>query len=173
MGKKDIYIALLLQIICQQNCYKLPILCVTEAAGIKLPYQLMRVWFPPGTLLFGKTSARKTNMECTFIQFTGCLHGSSEIPCKHLCFQLVSNIYICSSTYIIPIHQFRLKTTSTNRRIPTVHDLNQGFHSSIEARSRGPAFVLLEGHLHAGPCVLVQCRSEHPKMKGTNRYDPF
>lgn len=82
-------------------------------------------------------------------------------------------IYICSSIYIIPIHQFRQKTTSTNLRIPTVHDLNQGLHSSMQARSRGPAFVLLEGHLHAGPCVLVQCRSEHPKMKGTNRCDPF
>lgn len=76
----------LLYIICQQNCYKLPILCPTEVAGIKLPCQLMWVWFPV-----------PEKMECTSIQFTGCLHGSSEIPCKHLCFQLASTyIYICT-----------------------------------------------------------------------------
>ena len=119
------------------------------------------------------SSARKNNG--MYIYSIYCVYMAHlRYPANIFAFSwLVIYIYICSSIYIIPIHQFRQKTTSTNLRIPTVHDLNQGLHSSMQARSRGPAFVLLEGHLHAGPCVLVQCRSEHPKMKGTNRCDPF
>ena len=115
------------------------------------------------------SSARK-KWNVHLFNLLGVYMAHLRYPANIFAFSWLVNIYIYTRSSVIKHHPYSSispKTTSTNLRIPTVHDLNQGFHSSMQARSRGPAFVLLEGHLHAGPCVLVQCRSEHPKMKGT------